>query len=138
MRFPPLAAACRRCLRGSALSDRRAGAYQWRKHGSCSGLDPSRYFSEAAAAFRRVIQPPELLAGEETVSRLTPIEIERAFAGANPGLRPEMMAVQCNRGIFTEIRICIDKDLKGFRACREVDRDACRAGRIRIEPVDRP
>ena len=52
-----------------------------------------------------------------------PIEIERAFAEANPGLRPEMMAVSCGRRVFQEIRICLDRDLRNFRQCPEVDRE---------------
>jgi ribonuclease T2 len=43
-----------------------------------------------------------------------------------------MMAVQCRRQILQEIRICLNRDLRGFRACPEVDRDACRAGEIAV------
>jgi ribonuclease T2 len=45
------------------------------------------------------------------------------------------MAVQCGRRIFQEVRICLDKDLRGFRACPEVDRDGCRAGVISVPAV---
>ena len=61
-----------------------------------------------------------------------PIEVERAFAEANPGLRPDMMAVVCRRGVLQEVRICLDRDLRGFRRCPEVDRSGCGIGEIRV------
>jgi hypothetical protein len=78
------------------------------------------------------VRAPERLNAPETETRVLAHEIELAFANANPGLRPEMMAVQCGRRIFQEVRICLDKDLRGFRACPEVDRDGCRAGVISV------
>jgi ribonuclease T2 len=107
--------------------------YQWRKHGSCSGLSPSAYFSAVRRA-RALVHVPDDLESASTFTKVLPIEIERAFAEANRGLRPEMMSVQCGRRIFQEIRICLDRNLRGFRACPEVDRDGCRAGAIDILP----
>ncbi len=66
---------------------------------------------------------------------MTPIEIERAFVEANPGLRPDMMSVVCRRGVLQEIRVCLDKDFGGFRRCPEVDRSGCGIGEIRVEPA---
>ena len=37
--------------------------YQWRKHGSCSGLAPSGYFEAVAAAFARIQIPSEFRGG---------------------------------------------------------------------------
>lgn len=111
--------------------DPNLARYQWRKHGTCSGASPSEYFSLVRKARERV-RIPESLTGPRTETRVMPIEIERAFAAANPGLRPEMMAVSCGRRVFQEIRICLDKDLRGFRQCPEVDRDGCRAGEMNV------
>jgi ribonuclease T2 len=33
------------------------------------------------------------------------------------------------------VRICLDRDLRGFRQCPEVDRDTCRAGEIAVPAV---
>ena len=60
-----------------------------------------------------------------------PLDIERAFIAANPKLRVDQMAVTCRRGVLQEVRICFEKDLRGFRACPEVDRDGCRTREIK-------
>jgi ribonuclease T2 len=114
--------------------DEGLARYEWRKHGSCTGESPAEYFRAVGRARDRV-QLPERLRGPQTETRVLAHEIELAFANANPGLRPEMMAVECGRRIFQEIRICLDKDLRGFRACPEVDRDGCRAGVISVPAV---
>lgn len=119
--------------------DKAAGAYpeaglarhQWRKHGSCSGLSPSAYFDAAAEAWRKVAVPPALAAPRQDAEWDVP-EIERAFAAANPGLRPDMMAVTCRRGRLEEVRICLSRDLRGFVPCQEVDRDSCRARNVSV------
>jgi ribonuclease T2 len=114
--------------------DEGLARYQWRKHGSCSGLAPSEYF-RAVRQVRERVRVPDRLQKPGTDTKALPLEIERAFAEANPGLRPEMMAVACGRRVFQEIRLCLTKDLRSFRACPEVDRDGCRAGEITINAV---
>ncbi|MGU3536296.1 ribonuclease T2 family protein [Methylobacterium sp. A54F] len=99
--------------------------YEWRKHGTCSGLDPAAYFRAAREARLAVTIPDALKgAGEQ---RLAPIEVARLFVTANRGLRPDMMAVTCARGRLQEVRICFSKDLRGFTPCPEVARGNCRA-----------
>ena len=68
-------------------------------------------------------------------SQVLPSEIERAFVAVNPGLRPDMISVSCGRRIFQEVRICLTRDLRGFRSCTEIDRDGCRAGEIAVPAV---
>jgi len=114
--------------------DDNLARYQWRKHGTCSGESPSGYFRAVQRARERVRIPDGLLSPEVEV-KVMPAEIERAFVNANPGLRTDMMSVSCGRRIFQEVRICFDKDLRGFRSCPEVDRDTCRAGEIVIPAV---
>jgi ribonuclease T2 len=108
--------------------------YEWRRHGGCSGLAASAYFRAVRAA-RALVTVPERLDRPAVGTKALPIEIERAFADANPGLRPDMMAIGCARRHFQEIRICLTKDLRGFRTCPEVDRDGCRGGEVTIAPV---
>ncbi len=105
--------------------------HQWRKHGVCSGLSPLDYVRTVRRARDRVTIPERLatLAGEEVA---TALDVERAFAEANPGLRPDMMAVHCPRRMLQEVRVCLDRDLRGFRRCPEVDRNGCGAGELRI------
>jgi ribonuclease T2 len=98
--------------------------YEWRKHGTCTGLSPRAYFGMARAAYQRV-QAPAL--GGNISAR----EVEDAFIAENPGLSAAGMAISCQDGLLDEVRICLTKEL-GFRACPEVDRRGCRAKRVRI------
>ncbi len=110
--------------------------YEWRKHGSCSGLDPTAYFAAARTAFGKVALPDQFSQVSED-TKFTPVEIERAFSESNTGLRADMMSVQCRKGVFEEIRICLSKDLRTFISCPEVDSDSCRGGgSIRVEAMD--
>lgn len=112
----------------------RLARYEWRRHGTCAGLSPVEYFRATRRA-RDLVRIPDALTQPTTISKALPLEIERAFVQINPGLRPDMIAVQCGRRILQEVRVCLDKDLRGFRACPEVDRDGCRSGEITVNPV---
>lgn len=114
--------------------DDNLAPYQWRKHGSCSGESPSGYFRAVQRA-RDLVRIPDSFKALGDRSRVLPSEIERAFISVNPGLRPDMIAVSCGRRIFQEVRICLDKDLGGFRQCPEVDRDGCRAGEVAVPAI---
>ena len=104
--------------------------YEWRKHGTCSGLDPAAYFAAARAARLAVTIPDGLKSGGQS---LAPVEIARQFVTANQGLRPDMMSVACSRGRLTEVRLCFTKDLRGFTPCPELARSNCRAPEIALD-----
>ncbi|KAB1075858.1 ribonuclease T2 family protein [Methylobacterium soli] len=106
--------------------------YEWRKHGTCSGLDPAAYFRAAKDARMAVTIPDDFKAAGSD-RKAAPIEIARAFVLANRGLRPDMMSVTCARGQLQEVRICFSKDLRGFTPCPEVARQNCRAPEIAID-----
>ncbi len=90
--------------------------HQWRKHGTCTGRSPAEYFADVRRAAEKV-RVPEALIGTNAPRRAAPIEIARAFVAANPGLRPDMMQITCRRGQLQEVRICLERDLRGFRSC---------------------
>jgi ribonuclease T2 len=112
--------------------DEGLARHEWRRHGTCSGQSPSEFFRDVRRA-RELVRIPETFRSTPRGTAMTPIEIERAFAEANPGLRPDMMAVACRRGVLQEVRICMDRDLRGFRRCPEVDRSGCGFGDIRVD-----
>ncbi len=105
--------------------------YQWRKHGVCSGLAPSVYFAAIETVYRRLALPA-------LPPKASPIDIERAFAAANPGLRTDMSSIDCGRAetgevVLQEIRLCLSRDLRSFVTCPdEVERATCRASSIII------
>ena len=104
--------------------------HQWRKHGSCSGLSPDAYFDLTRRAFEKIRIPPAF----NTLSdggRVSPDAVEKAFRLANPGLRDAAMAVACQDGRLSEVRLCLTKDLD-FRACRAIDRRGCRKKTIDV------
>ncbi|MBX3534247.1 MAG: ribonuclease T2 [Xanthobacteraceae bacterium] len=115
------------------MPSRRLIIYEWRKHGTCSGLSPDDYFALVRRAFERVKIPAQFehTSQWQTVS---PSEIENAFRVANPKLEGDMIAVTCDRRHLREVRICMSKDLQ-FRACPQVDRQACRNPKVALPPV---
>ncbi|WP_298812409.1 ribonuclease T [uncultured Roseibium sp.] len=104
--------------------------HQWRKHGTCSGLEPEDYFGLTREAYEKITIPG---AFEKLNKRgkAAPATVEKAFRLANPGLKEDGMAVTCSRGEFEEIRICLTKDL-AFRSCAAVDRRGCRSGNLSV------
>jgi ribonuclease T2 len=117
---------------GDLYPDRGLARHEWRIHGTCSGLNPTAYF-DAVKRARALVTIPDPLVDLAGPGQTTPQNLERAFTAVNPGLRPDMMAVTCRSSALQEVRICLDKDLRGFRTCPEVDRNACRFGPIRID-----
>ncbi|GJE61974.1 ribonuclease T2 [Methylobacterium trifolii] len=118
-------------LAGEVYPSEGLARYEWRKHGTCSGLDPAAYFRAAREA-RMAVTIPDALKGSGGEQRLAPIEIARQFVAANKGLRPDMMAVTCARGQLQEVRVCFGKDLRGFTPCPEVARGNCRAPEVTV------
>ncbi len=105
-------------------------AYEWTKHGVCSGLDQRQYFALMRKAANRVAIP-DIFTGGHPPALLSPGAIETAFVRANRGLTARGLSVQCQRGAFTEIRVCLTKDL-AFRSCADVNADSCYAGGLAV------
>lgn len=109
-------------------------AYQWRKHGSCSGLGQRDYFATLRQAREQVNIPPSLR-NLATGRRVDPMLIEKAFIAANPGMKAGGISVSCQRNHLQEVRICMSKDLD-FRSCKQVDANACRSRSV-LMPASR-
>lgn len=106
--------------------------HEWRKHGTCSGLEPEAYFDLTREAFEK-IAIPGAFATLDRRGRASPETVEKAFRLANPGLKKDGMAVTCANGDLEEVRICLTKDLE-FRSCDGVDRTGCRADSLDVPP----
>lgn len=107
--------------------------HEWRRHGTCSGLEPEEYFAAIRRAYGRVHIPAEFRNADRPRS-MAPAEIEAAFVRENRGLSRNMLAVTCRDGQLQEVRVCLSKDLD-FRPCPEVERRSCRSFRIAVPPV---
>lgn len=107
--------------------------HQWRKHGACSGLSVGDYFTLLRRAREAVTIPPALRRLDRHVM-VDPDAVEAAFRVANPPIPAAGIAVTCDQRRLREVRICLTREL-GFRACPEVDRNACRRDRVVMPPT---
>jgi ribonuclease T2 len=107
--------------------------HQWRKHGSCSGLDQDDYFAVLRAA-RDAVAIPARFSRLDAYLTVDPDDAETAFRDANPSLPGDAIAVTCDRRYLREVRICLTMDLQ-FRSCPEIDRRDCRLPRAVMPPV---
>jgi ribonuclease T2 len=120
------------------MPSKRLVFQQYRKHGTCSGLGVDGYFKLARQLHDKVKVPPRFQ--RVTDERLTVgvAELAGEFLAANPGLKPDMLAIQCggagNR--LREVRVCFSKAGE-FRACgrNEDQRRLCSAERMYVPPV---
>ena len=115
--------------------DLKLATSEWRRHGSCTGLEPDLYLDTVAAARDQVRLPTDFdpsKLGSSGAASLSPADIEKRFIEANPKLQPSMMSVSCRKAVLREVRICFTRDLKEFRSCPEVDRTGCRSDQVSI------
>ena len=112
--------------------------HEYRKHGTCSGLGVDGYFDLARSLYSKVQIPERFVGLRDTRMFVSPDEVVQEFVRANPGLRPDMLAVSCggagNR--LKDVRVCFDKG-GSFRTCgaNENQRRLCEASRIYVPPV---
>ncbi|ETX28268.1 ribonuclease T2 family protein [Roseivivax isoporae] len=107
--------------------------HQWRKHGTCSGLDAGSYFAAARRAFDAVAKPPALDRLERPVTLPAGV-VEEAFLEANPGWTADMLTITCRAGRIQEARLCLTRDLAPRRCGDDVIRD-CSARDALLDPV---
>lgn len=105
---------------------------QWRKHGSCSGMDMQEYFLNVERAWRRIVVPPEFSADADEYQGNAPA-IEKAFMDVNPGFGRDSIALQCGGYWLKEVRFCLDQDFQP-RACGEDLGDRCR-NKVGVRPI---
>jgi ribonuclease T2 len=99
--------------------------HEWKKHGSCTGLDPAAFFEAVHKAFAGIAVPASLTHIDKP-QFADPNQIAKDFAAANTGLDASEFAVVCNRQRLEEVRICLNKDLKSYHPCPQVVGASCR------------
>lgn len=106
-------------------------AYQWRKHGSCSGLSPDAYFRATRAAFDALRLPP--LVGQG--GRVQPSQVLSALRRDNPAIGPDMATMTCQAGMLREVRVCFSHDLKPVRCDDLVLNRECRSNTTQLPAI---
>jgi len=111
--------------------------HEYRKHGTCSGLEPGPYYDLARKLFQAVRIPEQYTNPFETTF-VSPRELMADFSKVNPWLKPNMIAVDCggpgNR--LSEIRICFSKEGQPTACSRNEDqRKLCTAEKMYMPPV---
>lgn len=96
--------------------------YQWKKHGSCTGLSAPAYYETARAAYDGVVRPPVFRKVKNDI-RLPASVIEEAFLKSNPDMEADGVTVTCKSGYIQEVRICLSKDLDPVPCGRDVIKD---------------
>ena len=123
--------------RNRAMADIMGSAglarYQWRKHGTCSGLSGAAYHALAREAYQRVTRP-EKLRNLSAPTRLPARSVEQAFLEANPGWAPDMLTITCRAGRIQEARLCLTRALDPVACGADVARE-CRATDALMAPI---
>lgn len=89
--------------------------HQWKKHGTCSGLEATDYYRLSRQAYGRITRPPVFRQLDKVV-RLPASVVEEAFLEANPDLSAKGITITCRQGHIQEARICMTRDLE-LRTC---------------------
>lgn len=112
--------------------------HQYKKHGTCSGLDPATFFKASRIAYRNV-RIPKVFQSPRKPLTMTPAELVKQFRSINPTLTNDAVQVVCKRGNanrLKEVKLCMTR--KGaFRACSRgrAVRHKCQNKKMYIPPV---
>jgi ribonuclease T2 len=119
------------------MPSKRLVIYEWRKHGTCSGLSMGAYFALIQRLFGKVRIPARYLSSARAVTA-TPAAIISDFMEANPGLKSSMIGLACRPSArtasLTEIRICFSPAGE-FTHCSSRGRSDCQAETLVLPPV---
>ena len=109
-------------------------AYEYRKHGTCTGLGAADYFATVRTVRDQLVVPASLQ-GVRAWTRMAPDDIRQAFIDANANMRPDNIAVTCAQGQLVDVRICVSRNLRAFATCPQVARNSCRRDSILVAPL---
>lgn len=107
--------------------------YQWKKHGTCTGLSAPAYFALSREAYDAVNRPAVFRKLTQPI-RLPAKVVEEAFLKTNPTWEPDMLTITCRDGRIQEARLCMSKELEPVPCGRDVTRD-CRMEDALFDPV---
>lgn len=114
------------------MPDQGLVLYQWRKHGTCSGLSAPEYFGLVRDAAERVVVPPGLATLRKTIT-VEPSVLREAFRRANPTIPEDGIYVACRGPELVDVRICLTTSLEP-QVCPHVRNQRCRTRSLTISP----
>ena len=116
------------------MPSKRLIIHEWKKHGTCSGLNSADYYALARTLFKKIKIPARYLNPKNAIFT-TPQQIEKDFTSTNRWLRPDMVSVKCGRRKrLRELRFCFTKDGEP-RNCGRNERGDCRTDQLVLPPV---
>jgi ribonuclease T2 len=87
-------------------------AYEWSKHGTCTGLDQEDYFNLLKKAVSEVRVPESFLNGVQPLN-LEETDLMNRFLEVNPAFFHEQMRVlRYREGRISDLLLCFDKSLR--------------------------
>jgi ribonuclease T2 len=103
----------------SLFPSERLAEHEWRKHGTCSGLDPAGYFA-LSGRLKNQVTIPRAFQHPATPVRVSYHEFVQAFKSANPKLQQYSVLPFCAGGgrYLREVHVCYDKR-GASRSCSE-------------------
>jgi len=104
--------------------------HEWQKHGTCSGLQPKDYIQAADTAHKSVAIPTLLQPGKNKRTMAT-ANVTQSLLDANPALTRQGLALLCTGKELSEVRVCLDKDLKPM-ACGQGVGGTCKGSTITL------
>ncbi len=113
--------------------------HEWRKHGTCSGLDPAAYFALSDKLRRQLVIPPALRQPGAPL-RMSHRDFVQAFRDVNPGQVQDSVLPFCAAGgrFLRELHACFSKQGQA-RACSEGEvrrsYNSCRAETFLVQNV---
>ncbi len=107
--------------------------HEWEKHGTCTGLTADEYLGLADKAFGTVTIPKNFQTPDQE-RYLSSREIVQEFAAANPTIPADSIVVSCSRKELSEVRVCVDTQLKPTQ-CGKGVRSQCGSEAVRIIPA---
>ena len=103
---------------------------EWAEHGSCTGLDPRRYFETVRRAYESIKLPAFSYANAPLQRR--EYDLERDFRFVNQGLEADFTCTNDSSPKLAEARVCLAQDLSGLRCSGDVILSSCRAAYMAV------
>jgi ribonuclease T2 len=112
------------------MPSRKLVKHEWKTHGSCSGLGVNGYFQAVRQSFT-ALTIPERYRNPQKAFVVQKKDFIAEFLAANPGLKENMIALNCTKSSIKEVGICLDKDAKTPRACGSLNFQ-CKTSELRF------